>query len=244
MLSQIRAGTSTSNCWPHPVPGVAELQPQHRASSGTLHPHVRPRNCPCHTGPWAQTSQKDLSPGTGPDPASEPVPAAFSFLVYVCFHSKKRKSQLTHSPSGSHAATPPCLSFPLSPAWEPHITQATFSLPTHPALGKPKNKTKQKATGPDLRALLCFTTKTKEREKTTSGKLTARICVKEQQGGPGKPPPRVEQRRPRRLTIDKGLNSALGSGPGLCKAIGVGERRAVYLAPNSAPTLQRHPCLK
>lgn len=82
-------------------------------------------------------------------------------------------------------------------------------------------------------------------EHKGEGKTTTHsedLC-QEQQGGPGQPP-LTEQRRPWRLTIDKGLNSALGSGPGLCKAIGVGECRAVYLAPNSAPTLQRHPCLK
>lgn len=53
-------------------------------------------------------------PGTGTSPASEPTPAAFPLLVYICFYFKRRKSRLTHSPSVSRVL-PPCLSFSLSP---------------------------------------------------------------------------------------------------------------------------------
>lgn len=80
-------------------------------------------------------------PGTGTDPAAEPMPAAFSSLIYTCPYFKRRKSRLTHSQSVSHVL-PPCLSFPFSPCIRssqhgncPRHSDP-LSLPAHTSLEK------------------------------------------------------------------------------------------------------------
>lgn len=128
---------------------VGHLQPpapslHSRAPSVAPSTRVGPRHRPCRRGPWVRASSKGwiLSPGTGTNPASEPMPAVFFFARLYLFLFQEEEIPAHQLPIGE-TRSPSVPQFPplsmqlILPTWElTRRPELPFSLPVHAALDK------------------------------------------------------------------------------------------------------------